>query len=106
MWRLYRLLVGLITCNRIFKVGGYMATFGTLSGIVYFVMTLLYHQENAYGGIIFLSVVPPTFSAVFCLFRSEFTSNSEDVNTIPAWHRSRSAPSCTRYPGRAMFAIV
>ena len=42
-------------------VGGYMATFGTLSGIVYFVMTLLYHAENAYGGIIFLSVVPPTF---------------------------------------------
>ena len=61
MWRLYKLLVGLVTCNRISKVGGYMATFGTISGIVYFTMTLLYHAENAYGGIIFLSVVPPTF---------------------------------------------
>jgi hypothetical protein len=61
MWRLYRLLVGLVTCNRISKVGGYMATFGTISGLVYIVMTLLYGAENAYGGIIFLSVVPPTF---------------------------------------------
>lgn len=61
MWRLYRLLVGLVTCNRISKVGGYMATFGTISGLVYLVMTILYGSENAYAGIIFLSVVPPTF---------------------------------------------
>lgn len=61
MWRLYRLLVGLVTCNRISKVGGYMATFGTISGLVYLVMTVLYGAENAYAGIIFLSVVPPTF---------------------------------------------
>jgi hypothetical protein len=61
MWRLYRLLVGLVTCNRISKAGGYMATFGAISGAVYLVMTLLYGAENAYGGIIFLAVVPPTF---------------------------------------------
>lgn len=61
MWRLYRLLVGLVTCNRISKVGGYMATFGAISGLVYLVMTLLSGAENAYAGIIFLSVVPPTF---------------------------------------------
>jgi hypothetical protein len=61
MWRLYRLLVGLIICNRISKLGGYMATFGTISGVVYLVMILLFRAENAYGGIIFLAVVPPTF---------------------------------------------
>lgn len=61
MWRFYRLLVGLVTCNRISKVGGYLATFGTISGVVYLVMTLLYGVENAYGGIIFLTVVPPAF---------------------------------------------
>ncbi|HTY64820.1 MAG TPA: NapC/NirT family cytochrome c [Acidobacteriota bacterium] len=61
MGRLYRLLVGLITCNRISKVGGYLATFGAISGAVYLVMTLLSGAENAYGGIIFLAVVPPAF---------------------------------------------
>ena len=61
MWRLYKLLVGLITCNPISKVGGYLATFGTISGVVYIVMTILYGAENAYAGIIFLSVVPTTF---------------------------------------------
>jgi hypothetical protein len=61
MWRLYKLLVGLITCNRISKVGGYMATFGTISGVIYTVMVILYGAENAYAGIIFLSVVPTTF---------------------------------------------
>src|SRR5512141_1850284 len=61
MWRLYRLLVGLVTCNRISKVGGYITTFGAISGAVYLVMTLLYGAENAYAGIIFLAVVPPTF---------------------------------------------
>jgi hypothetical protein len=61
MWRLYKLLVGLVTCNRISKVGGYLATFGTISGMVYIAMTLLYGGENAYAGIIFLAVVPPTF---------------------------------------------
>ena len=61
MWRLYKLLVGLVTCNRISKVGGYMATFGAISGMVYIVMTILYGGENAYGGVIFLAVVPPTF---------------------------------------------
>jgi nitrate/TMAO reductase-like tetraheme cytochrome c subunit len=61
MWRLYKLLVGLVTCNRISKVGGYLATFGAISGMVYIVMTILYGGENAYGGIIFLAVVPPSF---------------------------------------------
>jgi hypothetical protein len=61
MWRLYKLLVGLVTCNRISKMGGYLATFGTISGMVYIVMTLLYGGENAYAGIIFLAVVPPSF---------------------------------------------
>jgi nitrate/TMAO reductase-like tetraheme cytochrome c subunit len=61
MWRLYKLVVGLITCNPISKVGGYMATFGTISGFIYTVMTILYGAENAYAGIIFISVVPTTF---------------------------------------------
>jgi hypothetical protein len=61
MWRWYKLFVGDITSNRISTVGGYMATFGTLSGIVYIVMTFLYHAESAYGGIIFMSIVPPAF---------------------------------------------
>jgi len=38
-----------------------MATFGTISGVIYTVMTILYGAENAYAGIIFLSVVPTTF---------------------------------------------
>jgi hypothetical protein len=61
MWRLYKLIVGVITCNPISKAGGYMATFGAISGFIYTVMTILYGAENAYAGIIFLSVVPTTF---------------------------------------------
>jgi hypothetical protein len=61
MWRLYKLFVGPITCNRISTAGGYMATFGALSGIVYSVMAFLFHAESAYAGIVFMSIVPPTF---------------------------------------------
>jgi hypothetical protein len=61
MWRLYRLFVGLITCHPISKLGGYLATFGTISGIIYTIGTLLYHHESPYIGIIFVAVVPPSF---------------------------------------------
>jgi len=61
MWRLYKLVVGILTCNPISKVGGYLATFGTISGVIYTAMTILYGAENAYAGIIFVSVVPTTF---------------------------------------------
>jgi hypothetical protein len=61
MWRLYKLAVGLITCHPISKVGGYMAAFGVISGVIYTAMTVLYGAENAYAGIIFVSVVPTTF---------------------------------------------
>jgi len=61
MWRLYRLFVGLITCHPVSKVGGYLVTFGTISGIIYTVGTLLYHVESPYIGIIFVAVVPPSF---------------------------------------------
>jgi hypothetical protein len=61
MGHLYKLAVRLITCHPISTVGGYMATFGTISGAIYTVMTILYGSENAYAGIIFVSVVPTTF---------------------------------------------
>jgi len=38
-----------------------LTTFGAISGIIYLAGTLLYHVENPYIGIIFLSVVPPSF---------------------------------------------
>jgi hypothetical protein len=61
MWRLYRLFVGIITCHPVSKVGGYLVTFGTISGIIYTAGTLLYHVESPYIGIIFVAVVPPSF---------------------------------------------
>ena len=61
MWRLYRLLVGLITCHPIAKVGGYMVTFGTISAISYTGVTIFIHAESAYAGIIFLILVPAGF---------------------------------------------
>ena len=45
MWRLYRLLVGLITCHPIAKLGGYMVTFGTISAISYTVLTILFARK-------------------------------------------------------------
>ena len=61
MWRLYRLFVGIITCHPLSKVGGYLVTFGTISGIIYTAGTLLHHVESPYIGIIFVAVVPPAF---------------------------------------------
>jgi hypothetical protein len=61
MWRFYRLFVGIITCHPVSKIGGYLATFGTISGLIYTVGTLLYHVESPYIGIIFVAVVPPSF---------------------------------------------
>jgi len=61
MWRLYRMLVGIITCHPIAKLGGYMVTFGTITAVSYTGLTLLYHTESAYAGIIFLILVPSTF---------------------------------------------
>ena len=61
MWRLYRLFVGIITCHPIAKIGGYLVTFATISGLIYTVGTTLYHVESPYIGIIFVAVVPPSF---------------------------------------------
>jgi len=61
MWRLYRLFVGIITCHPIAKIGGYLVTFATISGIIYMVGTTLYHVDSPYIGIIFVAVVPPSF---------------------------------------------
>lgn len=61
MWRLYRLFVGIITCHPIAKIGGYLVTFATISGIIYTIGTTLYHVESPYIGIIFVVVVPPSF---------------------------------------------
>lgn len=61
MWRLYRLLVGIITCHPLSKLGGYMVTFGTISAIVYTGATIFARTESAYAGIIFLLLVPSFF---------------------------------------------
>ena len=61
MWRLYRLLVGLITCHPIAKLGGYMVTFGTISAISYTGATIFTRADSAYAGIIFLLLVPSSF---------------------------------------------
>jgi len=61
MWRLYRLLVGVITCHPIAKLGGYMVTFGTISAMTYTIVTILYQTESAYAGIVFLVLVPSSF---------------------------------------------
>jgi nitrate/TMAO reductase-like tetraheme cytochrome c subunit len=63
MWRLYRLLVGIITCHPIAKLGGYMVTFGTISAISYTGATIFTRSQGAYAGIIFLLLVPSSF---FC----------------------------------------
>jgi hypothetical protein len=55
------MLVGIITCHPIAKVGGYMVTFGTITAISYTGLGLLYHAESAYAGILFLILVPSTF---------------------------------------------
>jgi len=61
MWRLYRLLVGLITCHPIAKLGGYMVTFGTISAISYTGAIIFTRADSAYAGIIFLLLVPSSF---------------------------------------------
>ncbi len=61
MWRLYRMMVGIITCHPIAKLGGYMVTFGTISAISYTGATIFARVDNAYAGIIFLILVPATF---------------------------------------------
>jgi hypothetical protein len=61
MWRLYRLLVGIITCHPISKLGGYMVTFGTISALSYTGATIFARSDNAYAGIIFLILVPSSF---------------------------------------------
>ena len=54
------MLVGIITCHPIGKVGGYRVTFGTITAISCTGLTLLYHAESAYAGILFLILVPST----------------------------------------------
>jgi hypothetical protein len=61
MWRLYRLLVGIITCHPIAKVGGYMVTFGTISAVSYTGAIIFARTDSAYAGIIFLMLVPVSF---------------------------------------------
>ena len=60
MGRLYRVLVGMIPCHPIAKVGGCRVTFGTITAISDTGLTLLYHAESAYAGILFLRFVPST----------------------------------------------
>ena len=61
MWRLYRLLVGIITCHPIAKLGGYMVTFGTISAVIYTSAIIFARTESAYAGIMFLLLVPAAF---------------------------------------------
>jgi hypothetical protein len=61
MWRFYRLIVGLSTCHPIAKLGGYTVTFGTISAVIYTLVTILSQAESAYAGLIFLVLVPSTF---------------------------------------------
>jgi hypothetical protein len=61
MWRLYRLLVGIITCHPIAKLGGYMVTFGTISALSYTGATIFTRTDSAYAGIIFVILVPASF---------------------------------------------
>jgi hypothetical protein len=68
MWRLYRLIVGISTCHPLAKVGGYMVTFGTISAISYTGVTIFTRTESAYGGIIFLTLVPLFFFGGLALF--------------------------------------
>jgi hypothetical protein len=68
MWRLYRLIVGISTCHPLAKVGGYMVTFGTISAITYTGVTIFTRSESAYGGIIFLTLVPLFFFGGLTLF--------------------------------------
>jgi hypothetical protein len=68
MWRLYRLIVGISTCHPLAKVGGYMVTFGTISAISYTGVTIFTRTESAYGGIIFLTLVPLFFFGGLTLF--------------------------------------
>jgi hypothetical protein len=55
------MLVGIITCHPLAKLGGYMVSFGTITAVIYTGLTLLYHTDNAYAGLIFLMLVPATF---------------------------------------------
>jgi len=68
MWRLYRLIVGISTCHPLAKVGGYMVTFGTISAISYTAVTVFGRAESAYGGILFLILVPLAFFGGLTLF--------------------------------------
>ncbi len=61
MWRLYRLLVGVITCHPLAKLGGYMVTFGTISAVIYTGATIFARTDSAYAGILFLILVPSFF---------------------------------------------
>jgi hypothetical protein len=61
MWRLYKMLVGIVTCHPIAKLGGYMVTFGTISAVSYTGATIFARVDNAYAGIIFLILVPASF---------------------------------------------
>jgi hypothetical protein len=61
MWRLYRLLVGILTCHPIAKLGGYMVTFGTISALSYTCATIFARNDSPYAGIIFLILVPFSF---------------------------------------------
>jgi len=68
MWRLYRLIVGISTCHPLAKLGGYMVTFGTISALSYTAVTVFGHAESAYGGILFLILVPLAFFGGLTLF--------------------------------------
>lgn len=55
------MLVGIITCHPISKLGGYLVTFGTISAITYTLLNVFSHAESPYAGIIFLMLVPSAF---------------------------------------------
>jgi hypothetical protein len=77
------MLVGIITCHPISKLGGYMVTFGTISAVTYTLMTIFTQAESPYAGIIFLVLVPSAFFGglalipvgIFIRFRLQRRSN-------------------------------
>ena len=68
MWRLYRFIVGISTCHPLAKLGGYMVTFATISAISYTGVTVFARSQSAYGGILFLILVPLAFFGGLTLF--------------------------------------
>jgi hypothetical protein len=68
MWRIYRLIVGISTCHPLAKLGGYMVTFGTISAVSYTGVTIFTRTDSAYGGILFLILVPLAFFGGLTLF--------------------------------------